>query len=1121
MTQTRIFPIASGADDVYVQSNLPSTYAALAYGSHYPELTYAAPGRLTYMGTNGRIYITSQGLIRFDTSALPDDATVISAKLRAYVSGIENADSRSVVADYYNWTGAASDWSAVAPASPILSVPIANLRDKQYNDLPINNLSGINLSGYTSIRLHISGGQPSGKNRAFFQSYETADPEMQLVVEYEAPNQPPVASFSYSASDLTATFTDTSTDPDGTVASRFWNFGDGATSTSQNPVHSYAVGGTYNVALTVTDDRGGTNTVTQAVTVTDPPPPPPPGTNGDAYLWRDFPARHDLAIATRRKVPLFPLDAALTLQEVGDTNRDPILWVDLDARREAAELSIEAAPLNSGAVAVTLEENGAAQTRAASVTAVREEATLTIASPQASRGEVVVTLDDVRHRLTPRGGTRAAWQIEVKGSPRQSSYYSYETLTIRLTSPPEAPTALGASHAINVPYGQSPQETARQIRARAFPGWSVSGSGTTVFFTANNPGPASFSAFSRSSGWFAATQLQAGSEMLTAAGVADFLRNSSFPGWSTGGEPGTATVVWTSLEPGHRAGQNAYDPGQTGAASTQGMATTAQGSRDSAEEVAAKVRALYVDNTYWAVGGEGSVVTFRALTPGAKRDATFSAQGTETKATMTKTVNGGKDLVAYARDASGNVRSRRLVANLDDTPFYVDTAVDGAGTDSAVASVWGAVGGGEWELWWRAEGLDLTGRPAGYEAYGVIRETSPGLTWDVLTDEVEPTDKGKRYFVETDADGRPLRQARGRFRLPVEQARSDLFVQGMRLAVAPGQTVPVGAWIKWAGVPESLPLLPLFVAALYGDGTSDDLGDVTGAGLAGSGEWAHFERAFVVPAGCHELLVASRDVSTADVVVQFPAASLGASVLRTNRYATRGTFVATLDSRTPDPVPNALMGRKRTALVSDRILPDGTSVEMRYRAAEDPAELLGATWRADPGDVLDLPVVDVETTVFSDGRKPAAVPPRSPRLEYRLLVGSLSDQPVFLRADGSEFPGGVTLAKWEDWHPNSLVDVRVLPSGRARRQKRHEPIGFAPVFSLNAHRPETVAYIQERWGTEEFVADVYGESLSLKLLAKPVFKRAVPPRGSKENRSGYWVSSEVSAEVTAVREIAE
>ncbi|MEW6999829.1 PKD domain-containing protein, partial [Colwelliaceae bacterium BS250] len=70
--------------------------------------------------------------------------------------------------------------------------------------------------------------------------------------------------------DLNVLFSDTSTDVDGTVVSRLWNFGDGNSATTQNPSHSYASAGIYTVSLTVTDNNDASSSTSQSITVTAP-----------------------------------------------------------------------------------------------------------------------------------------------------------------------------------------------------------------------------------------------------------------------------------------------------------------------------------------------------------------------------------------------------------------------------------------------------------------------------------------------------------------------------------------------------------------------------------------------------------------------------------------------------------------------------------------------------------------------------------------------------------------------------------------------------------------------------------------------------------------------------------
>jgi PKD repeat protein len=84
----------------------------------------------------------------------------------------------------------------------------------------------------------------------------------------QPPNIDPTADFSFSCFGLDCDFDGTkSSDSDGSIASYSWDFGDTKSSDVSQPDHVYEQDGTYDVQLTVTDDRGGTASVSKQVVV--------------------------------------------------------------------------------------------------------------------------------------------------------------------------------------------------------------------------------------------------------------------------------------------------------------------------------------------------------------------------------------------------------------------------------------------------------------------------------------------------------------------------------------------------------------------------------------------------------------------------------------------------------------------------------------------------------------------------------------------------------------------------------------------------------------------------------------------------------------------------------------
>lgn len=116
-------------------------------------------------------------------------------------------------------------------------------------------------AGLYAVRLTVSaGGSPSSASRT-------------VVVTSPAPVLPPVSAAFDVAPNApingdTVTFTDRSS---GSPSSWFWTFGDGASSSQQNPSHVYNSPGTYSVTLTAAN-AVSSSVITKQVAVTSPPP---------------------------------------------------------------------------------------------------------------------------------------------------------------------------------------------------------------------------------------------------------------------------------------------------------------------------------------------------------------------------------------------------------------------------------------------------------------------------------------------------------------------------------------------------------------------------------------------------------------------------------------------------------------------------------------------------------------------------------------------------------------------------------------------------------------------------------------------------------------------------------
>jgi concanavalin A-like lectin/glucanase superfamily protein len=186
---TVTFSIGTGGDDgdIQVTGNQPSGYPPSGSPAANSTNTVFTVGRRLAFGQ----YRVLVGLLRFDTSALPDNATVTSAKLRLSVIGKADSDDRGVVGEWYgagNWPIDSGDWTLNPGTTAFGAADLTGLAINTTVELPLSGPGNISLAGPTALRLGISGGEPTADNYLQLATLEhTTRTEPQLVVSYTTP----------------------------------------------------------------------------------------------------------------------------------------------------------------------------------------------------------------------------------------------------------------------------------------------------------------------------------------------------------------------------------------------------------------------------------------------------------------------------------------------------------------------------------------------------------------------------------------------------------------------------------------------------------------------------------------------------------------------------------------------------------------------------------------------------------------------------------------------------------------------------------------------------------------------------------------------------------------------
>jgi PKD repeat protein len=270
--------VASADTDIIPVSGYGTTYNITSTGAAFSDIRNSTGnGATSTITTMMQIrsapvdafrYI-QRGVLIFDTSGIPDDATINSADVYIsstsktadlgtpdyLITGYDSYDEISVTANDYNRFIDTDYSNRIGYAN----IPIHNYVG--FN-LTVAGIASVNKTGNTTLMIRDSwdrdSSPPTWSAETITTSigWDSVGNTSYIVINYTPVNSISAnftASNSSGIQPLLVQFTDTSMTVDATIDSWAWDFGDGNISTSQSPSHLYEVPGTHTANLTITN----------------------------------------------------------------------------------------------------------------------------------------------------------------------------------------------------------------------------------------------------------------------------------------------------------------------------------------------------------------------------------------------------------------------------------------------------------------------------------------------------------------------------------------------------------------------------------------------------------------------------------------------------------------------------------------------------------------------------------------------------------------------------------------------------------------------------------------------------------------------------------------------------